>query len=50
MELREAAFHHVFDPKLFHAQEVQDHGVRQAELRLQLRWLALEINKSSETL
>jgi hypothetical protein len=36
VKLGKTSFHHVLDFKLFHAKEVEDHGVGQAELGLQL--------------
>ncbi len=41
VELGEAALHHVLDAQLLDAQQVQDHRVCQAELRLQQRRFAL---------
>ena len=38
--LGEAALHDVLDAELLDAQQVQDHAVRQVELRHQLRWSA----------
>ena len=42
MELGETATDHVLHTKLFHSQQVEDHGVGQTELRLQLRGSALK--------
>lgn len=41
VELGEAPLHHVLHPQLLHPQQVQDHRVGQAELRLQLGGLSL---------
>lgn len=40
-KLREAPLHHVLHPEGIHPQQVKDHGIREAELRLQLRRLSL---------
>lgn len=49
VELGETPLHHVLHPKLFHTQQIQDHGVGQPELGLQLGGRPLQYKAASST-